>query len=627
MATIFNALNIGYSGLKSSQVAIDTTGHNIANAENPDYSRQRTVITASTPLHTVPGDVGLGANVTEIVRIHDEFTFKRLKDASSNKEYNQFRQDTMDEVASYFPEIDQNGVYAVMQDYFDAWNDFSKNTDDPSLKINLAEKTKTFADDLGNTYDRVEKVQIALDQELGLAVDEINRLGKEIADINKEINRNEAGGNHANDLRDQRDKLELALAKLVDISVSKGGMKSDMTIDRDLFESGDDYHLNIGGASFVDGGTFHPLVFKEAGEGSRFNNIYYRRQDYVDFDISDFIHGGKVGAILSLRGSHYDENMGKFTNGEIQSVLDRLDSYASSMIINTNNVYASHATTRMDGNYEFLTTQSIANQQLPINDGQFTLKVYDADGKVVAERTIDVNREHPDGFEAIREQINDDTIDDNGDNIDGNDVNDFLTATIQSENNKGTFHIAMDSQKAAQGYTFSLEEVDPKNPTNFAGVLGLQRFFDGWSENTFYHGTASKISLNSPLDVNPTKIAGNKPPVDGDNQLANQMLQLQYDKVDFYGDDKENVYSHETLGSFFRGSVTELSAVTASIHANNDTSDALLTAVTNEYDSITKVDIDEELTNLIKYQTGYSAAAKVITTVDQMIQTLLGIKQ
>jgi flagellar hook-associated protein 1 FlgK len=127
--------------------------------------------------------------------------------------------------------------------------------------------------------------------------------------------------------------------------------------------------------------------------------------------------------------------------------------------------------------------------------------------------------------------------------------------------------------------------------------------------------------------VNPTKIAGNKPPVDGDNQLANQMLQLQYDKVDFYGDDKENVYSHETLGSFFRGSVTELSAVTASIHANNDTSDALLTAVTNEYDSITKVDIDEELTNLIKYQTGYSAAAKVITTVDQMIQTLLGIKQ
>ncbi|HFB53875.1 MAG TPA: hypothetical protein ENJ67_04005, partial [Sulfurimonas autotrophica] len=46
-----------------------------------------------------------------------------------------------------------------------------------------------------------------------------------------------------------------------------------------------------------------------------------------------------------------------------------------------------------------------------------------------------------------------------------------------------------------------------------------------------------------------------------------------------------------------------------------------------EYNSVSKVSIDEEMTNLIKYQTSYGAAAKVITTVDQMMQTLLGIKQ
>jgi len=46
-----------------------------------------------------------------------------------------------------------------------------------------------------------------------------------------------------------------------------------------------------------------------------------------------------------------------------------------------------------------------------------------------------------------------------------------------------------------------------------------------------------------------------------------------------------------------------------------------------EYQSISKVSMDEELTNLIKYQTAYGAAAKVITTIDQMMNTLLGLKQ
>jgi len=45
-----------------------------------------------------------------------------------------------------------------------------------------------------------------------------------------------------------------------------------------------------------------------------------------------------------------------------------------------------------------------------------------------------------------------------------------------------------------------------------------------------------------------------------------------------------------------------------------------------EYFGTSKVSIDEEMTNLIKYQTAYDASAKVITTIDQMMKTLLGIK-
>jgi flagellar hook-associated protein 1 len=61
--------------------------------------------------------------------------------------------------------------------------------------------------------------------------------------------------------------------------------------------------------------------------------------------------------------------------------------------------------------------------------------------------------------------------------------------------------------------------------------------------------------------------------------------------------------------------------------SRNETVSTQFNATQMEYFSVSKVSIDEEMTNLIKYQTSYGAAAKVITTVDQMMQTLLGIKQ
>ncbi len=599
MASIFNALNIGYSGLKTSQVAIDTTGHNIANAQNPDYTRQRVVISPNTPLHTTPGDIGLGAKITEIVRIHDEFVYKRLKSSSTDNEFNQFRREVMDEVSSYFPEIEKNGIYNGMQEYFNAWNDFSKNTDDSALKINLAQQTRTFTSTIRQTREQINGLQKSLDDQLKTAVDEINRMGRQIAEINVRINSSEAGGDHANDLRDQRDKLELALSKLVDIAVSKGDLQPDTTIDRHRIESGDAYHLSIGGSSFVDGSTFHPLVLDKR-EGSQFSDIYYQRQDYEKFDITGFIHGGKVGAILSLR------------DGDIQQVVDELDSYASSMILYTNNRYAAHATTAMNGNVPIEGAQRVDQSDLPIGEGSFHIKVYDIDGEEVASRKIDLNGSMT--FDDIAAAINSD-IDDNADNVNDNDVDDFLEASAN-----GKFIIGLKQGFEGQGYTFAIEEDDQENPTLFAGALGLQRFFEGES--------ARNIELDRALDDNPTKIGGNAAPVAGDNGVANSMLELQYDKIAFYmPSGSKELYAEDTLSGFFRMSATGVAEKTASVHSAAETSEALLNAVIDEFDSISKVDMDEELTNLMKYQTGYSASAKVITTIDQMIQTLLNIKQ
>ena len=90
--------------------------------------------------------------------------------------------------------------------------------------------------------------------------DEMNRLGEQIANLNKEIGRIESlGQNNANDLRDKRDELEITLAKLIDFSVFKGQVSTDNTVDANMTDQGKDYYLNIGGYSFVDGVNFHPI--------------------------------------------------------------------------------------------------------------------------------------------------------------------------------------------------------------------------------------------------------------------------------------------------------------------------------------------------------------------------------
>ena len=147
----------------------------------------------------------------------------------------------------------------------------------------------------------------------------------------------------------------------------------------------------------------------------------------------------------------------------------------------------------------------------------------------------------------------------------------------------------------------------------------MERFFDG--------SDAKNIRLNKSFEENPTLIAGNASPIAGDNTIANRMVELQYNEVDFYIYGQNEPYTKDTLSGFFRMSATDVASTTAAAHTTAETSQSLLNSVVDEFDSISRVDLDEELTNLMKYQTGYGASAKVITTIDQMIQTLLDIKQ
>lgn len=615
MASIFNSLNIGYSGLSAAQVGIDVTGHNIANAETEGYTRQRLVTTEALPLGVAPGQRGNGTQMTEITRIFDEFVYNRYVSSSQSKEYSDTMKKTLEELSSYFPDIDNVGIKADLQSYFDSWQNLSSNPENSAVKVALSQQTQTLSQHIVQTRKQIDDLQKSLDDQIGIAVDEVNRVAEELTKLNNSISVAESDGiTNANDLRDQRGMLELTLAKLIGADVFPNNLRSDMSVDSNIAEKQGNYVVQVGGFNIIDGSYFHPIGLEADNHAGEFNSIYYERQDGVHFPFSDKITGGKIGALLELRGSTINEK-GSFDDGILQNTINALDVFAKGLIEATNNLYAQSATDTMQSNaVTFNQDQALLATDENFYAGNFDFVIYDVDGKEVARRSVTINESTTIGDVATANSIigqlktqKDDTNDNNG----LNDVDDMISIAFSSSSDM--LSISLSSAYSGSGYSFSIED----QGTNFAGVIGLNRFFDGED--------SGNIGLKEDLVDDASAISAHKSSASGDNQTALDMVEIQFSSFEF--NEGYGKLSSSTIYSFYDEIVTRVGTRTNSALTSNETISAQLNAIKQEYDSITKVSIDEEMANLIRYQTSYGAAAKVISTIDQMMTTLLGIKQ
>lgn len=615
MSNLFGIFNTGNSGLNAAQVAVATTSQNIANAKNEFYTRQRVNFSASPALSSQSVSVGSGVTVTSIVRIHDEFVFSKLRSASSNLSYDTYSSQSLQEVAKYFPDLADAGISKDLTSYFTEWNNLASNATAGSQKIALVQSAATLSGDIQSTRQTIRGLQDSINSQLKSSLDEVNSLGERIANINGQIANIESDkGNYANDLRDKRDELELTLSKLLDISVAKGNITSNNTVDANMTDSGTQYYLNIAGASFIDGSTFHPLVIDNASNGSSYYSIYSEIQDGTRYNVTEQLSGGKLGAMLDLRGRVISSgvNGGYPQDGIIQGYVNKLDSLAQTIITETNNIYAKSAQTSMQTqNLDLKSNTSLQNAYNNIESGSFDMIVYDSAGKEVARKTISIDNATSMGDDtfskSILTQMNTST-DDNKDNNSLNDVDDYYKATFMDN---GAFSLSPTSLN--NGYTIALQD----NGTNFPGAIGVSQFFTGTD--------GSNIDVKTEYKKNPLLMQAYAAPVVGNHDVANAMVQLQYNSLNFYA--KDGSSSKETVAGYYSSLTTTVATDASAASTSYDTNEALHNTINTQFLSISGVNKDEELANLMQYQSSYSAAAKIITTIDEMLQTLLGIKQ
>ncbi len=612
---IFDSLHIGYSGLSTAQSGLNTTSHNISNANTEGYSKQSIQQKVNTPIHNLPGDVGAGTHVATITRSHDEFVYTRMKGSESNVSYSEYMEKTMNEISTFSPELDDLGIAKDFKDFFSAWSTVSQNPGEESSKVVLMRSMESLTQNLNESSTKLTKLQDRLNEEFKLGIDEVNKLAKEIVNINKSINKIEStGAANANDLRDSRDRLELKLAKMMNIEVSKGNtnLSSGSTA---MTDRGTDYNINIGGFNIVDGATFHPLKVGDDINTSKLNQVFYTDHSTQKIDITSKIRGGTLGAILDLRGDKLDSNTGRASNSKIQEYLDDLNTLSKSFVQKVNSIYASGASEKIltDSFGDFSTDTQLTNFD-SIKEGSFNIKIYDNLGNEVASRSITIDENttlaKQDGAgdplsTSILGQINTNN-DDNSDNDGTNDLDDLFIADMVN----GKLRIL--PKDSNTNYTISIED----NGTNFSGATGVNKLLTG--------DKASNISISSEIKNNPSSIKTNKAPVDGNSDLANDMVSLQYENLVFENPDGSTV--EQSVEAYYRYSTSSIASDAHQATINKDAATVLNQAITDEFKSVSGVDMDEELINLMKYQTAYQANAKVITAVDMMLDTLLSMK-
>ena len=154
----------------------------------------------------------------------------------------------------------------------------------------------------------------------------------------------------------------------------------------------------------------------------------------------------------------------------------------------------------------------------------------------------------------------------------------------------------------------------------------------GLGLNTFFAGNGSSdININSTISQDLRKICagainGASEGNEGDNDVALTISKLSEKKVDIPGRGW-NQPLNTTLSGYYGTLVSKVGSDTRQSKFNYQYENTLASDLDARQAEVSGVNLDEELTLLIKYQNSYKAAAKLVTTADQMFQTLLGLKQ
>ncbi|MBU0995485.1 MAG: flagellar hook-associated protein FlgK [Proteobacteria bacterium] len=281
MSGIWNALNIGKNAIAAQQYGLSVTGHNIANVNNPEYSRQTIPHTTSTPINYAGYLLGTGVEADQVQSSVNQLLENRLTEQESGLSSYEEMEVYLNVLEGYFNENSDSSLSVQISEFWNAWHDLSDNPTGTSERVIVYEKGTKIADQFDSLDAELTRLDVELSREISSAISSIDALTKEIAQINIEIVSGETNNRTANDLRDKRNGLFKALSEIIDTH-SFEQPNGTLTV------------LTANGYTLVSGASTYGI---ELVEGQLMWQGSYGGQ----IDITDKITAGQIGGWLEIR--------------------------------------------------------------------------------------------------------------------------------------------------------------------------------------------------------------------------------------------------------------------------------------------------------------------------------------
>ena len=285
-----SVLNIGTRALQANQVALQTTGNNIANVNTPGYSRQSVVLRAVDGQFSGGGFVGKGVDIQTIQRNFSAFLTRQAAMTTAVSAGDSARANKLVQLEGIFPG-GTNGLGASISDMLNAFSDVASAPTDLTARTVALTRIDETASRMRAASQSLDELQSAVKQELAQKSDAINTLAQGIAAVNEEIARAMGTGQTPNDLLDRRDQLVRELNQYVQTTSIPA---SDGTVGIFLASS----------QALVLGTTVSPvsIVQDEFGDTLKSKLAITRGGQTITLD-ENTLGGGEVAGLLRFQNS------------------------------------------------------------------------------------------------------------------------------------------------------------------------------------------------------------------------------------------------------------------------------------------------------------------------------------
>ena len=338
------SFEIGISGLQAAQTALEVIGNNIANAATEGYHRQEVELRPVDDLYTDGFLIGQGVELEAIVRQYNRFIEEQIVSQESNIAQLTKELEGLSILESAFGELTTAAISTAIDDFFNSLHQLSERPTEVVYQNEVITCAESLAYQLRNLGSTISDLEERVYSEAQTAVEKVNILGSQIAELNGNIYMNSVKGNDVGNMCDQRDQLITELSRLVGITTYARdyNVVDVVVLDTPLVIGEIALELQIG---LVANGENFDLGIAPA------DTTLYNTQ----------LTGGELGGLFRLR------------NELIRGIGDDLDTLAQTIISETNKLHVQGVGS--EGSFERLLGWTMASEDIsdfvpPVVDGE-----------------------------------------------------------------------------------------------------------------------------------------------------------------------------------------------------------------------------------------------------------------